>query len=371
MTAGRAVAALALLAALPAAAEPYLAVREGLRCAQCHVNRTGGGMRNGFGRDYSLTTLPAVRTPGPGGQQAPGALGALSLGLDLKSEAVVTLPAETELEGVRRSSDAGATFDVPGGNLFVEARLLGDRAALYVDTTVAPAGAVNREAFVLVEGLPGGLWAKVGRFLLPFGLRMSEDRSLVRTVSGYNYGVTDTGVEVGVDRGPAFAAVSATNGSFGGADGNLSKQVVGTAGVLLPPGRVGVSFAWNDTSDEESDATRLAAGVFGGASAGRVSVLGEADLVRAVTDGVTHREVATHLRLLLLLVRGVTLSAAHEVHDPDLDIDEDARERFRFTLQAFPLRYLRVAAYWDLNRDIPQKPAGSADQAGVLLHGFF
>ncbi len=370
----RAAALLALLA-VPAAAraEPYLALREGFRCAQCHVNRTGGGMRNDFGRVYGLTALPWQRTAGPVERQAAGAFGALTIGLDLKTEAVATLPAETELAGVRRSSDGSATFDVPEGFLFIEGRLLGDHAALYVDTKAAPSGAVNREAFVLVEGLPGGLWGKVGRFLLPFGLRMAEDDSHVRTVSGYNYGNTDTGVEVGIDRGPAFAAVSLTNGSFGGADDNLAKQVVGRAGVLLPEARAGASLAWNDTSDDDADEVqdRVVAGVFGGGSLGRVTLVGEADWIRERGDLGTRTELATHLRLAFLAHRGLTLAVAHEMHDPDLELEEDERERFRFTADLFPTRYLRVAAWWDLNRDIPQRVEGNADQAGLLLHGFF
>src|SRR5918995_4308006 len=251
-------------AALPSShlwAEPWIAIKTGLKCSACHVNRSGGGARNDFGSVYAQTRL----TWAPGEVRSRALTEFLFVGLDFRLKASGTL----------RESSPRTAIDLDEAQVYLEARLVRDRIALYIDQTVGPNRAVARELFALVEKLPLNGYAKAGKLLVPYGLRLKDDEEFIRGVTGFNYDTPDQGLEVGVEPGPWAVVVALTNGNLGAAENNSGKLVSAVASYTRSAYRVGVSASRN-----KADAVRRDVyGAFGGARLGPLAVLAEADYV--------------------------------------------------------------------------------------------
>src|SRR5262245_14521893 len=134
-----AVAALMWLCASPAFAEPYLAVYEGFKCTQCHVNPTGGGLRNVFGNAYAQAQLAANRID-TGDTNWTGMVGQmLAIGGNLRANAtVIDVP----------DAEQTRTFEVEQARVYLNVGVIPNRLNIYVDELVAPGAASNREAYV-------------------------------------------------------------------------------------------------------------------------------------------------------------------------------------------------------------------------------
>jgi hypothetical protein len=360
-----------LLLALAGAAhaEPRFALREGVRCGHCHVNRTGGGMRTPFGVSFSQSNLSTWRAEGA---FDPYAGESLAFGANMRLSNQTRLGTTTSIGGIERDAETTNTFAMTEGNLYLRAEVAPDRFTVYLDQTVAPEGASAREAFLLIEALPGGVYVKAGRFLLPYGLRVPDDASFMREQTGFTYANQDLGVEIGValsDRVQASLAV--TNGSLGGSDPNTSKQVTGTLEHAFGPVRLGLSGAYNDSSeDEDFELTTLTAGAHLGLRLGRMVLLGAFDWIRNSGDGETSDAHSVYGELDFEVLKGLHARAVFESFDPDWEADENERDRFIFGLSWFPMQMLEVRAAYRMNRDIPQRIEGNVDALLFELHGF-
>ena len=142
---------LMLLASPLARAEPYLAVREGSQCAQCHVDPTGGGLRNPAGTIYGQTQLPS-RQLRPADSLWTGALGSmLQLGGDLRVSADFSDAPQT---------DSAWQFETHEFRLYANVSLLPQRLELYVNEQLAPGAATNLQAYLKYTTADGEWYAK-------------------------------------------------------------------------------------------------------------------------------------------------------------------------------------------------------------------
>lgn len=349
---GLACCLLALGAAAAARAEPYIALQNGLSCGGCHVNVTGGGARNTFGSGVGRQALPWFRPEDPHKELWDGAIGErLRIGADLRASYLGHLRADDPYLG---------EYTLSTGTLYVTAELLPERLVLYADEQLA-GGAASRELFALYRTHAAGLYAKAGKFFLPYGLRLQDDEAFTRRVTDFNFDESDVGFEVGAEPGSFSLQAAVTNGSAGGSERDNGKMVSASAGYVRPAWRVGLSAANNDLP---GSVKRSLAGLFGGFRAGPIVGLYEVDVIREYsldaprsTDAVSHAEIDATLR------RGLDLRFWAGKARPDRQLGVGA------DWTALPGVQLRG---WYRRRDGPRGVGGRRDdEAAIEVHVYF
>jgi hypothetical protein len=252
-------------------------------------------------------------------------------------------------------------------SLQLEARVVPDVLAIYIDQIVGPSSAFTREAFALVESLPLDGYVKAGKFLLPYGLRLVDDQEFIRERTGFNYNTPDQGIEIGIEPGPLSLFVALTNGTQGAGETNSDKQITGSAALIFPRFRVGASASRN----KAPGGTREVVGAFGGFNAGRFTLLGELDHVSDETDaGADVDQFVAFVEGDFLVTPGLNFKATYGFLDPNRDIGENARVRLRFGIETFPIQFLQLSAFYTLLEDIPQATS-DLDRISLDLHVFF
>jgi hypothetical protein len=339
--------------------EPYLAVRTGFKCSQCHTNRTGGGKRNSFGNIYAETQLPiTVIDTGADGEFLDTQLSrSFSLGADVRVATLREFTGESPKNPIH----------VEEGAIYLEAQVVPEILTIYADQLIAPGNTRNRELFVLVSSLPWQSYLKVGRFFLPYGLRLQDDGEFIRKRTGFNFTNFDTGIELGLEPGPLSLAVALSNGTQGAAENDSNKLFSGLASVVFNSFRVGAAASRN----EADTGRREVVGAFGGLSLGRFDVLGELDYISdRPAEGEELSQLAAFVEGNFLATKGLNFKVTYGFLDPDRDIGENARVRLRFGAESFIIQFLQVSIFYTLLEDIPQVQT-DRDFLSLQVHGFF
>jgi hypothetical protein len=351
--------ALALLFCARAWSEPYLAVREGLKCSSCHVNPTGGGMRTAFGDVFDQTQLAAQTVRSPWGLWTGDITKVLRVGGDLYYDATVTQTPDT------KTTDQ---FQIQRGDVYLEADVIPNRLELYADEMVAPGRAQNEEAYALLWSANHEWYIKAGQMYLPFAFRLQDQTSFVYDVSSITMYSPDDGVELGWEGGHWDAQLDVSDGTFATSGSGTGKEYGLQLQYVEPYWRFGLVA--ND--DDATQYRRRMAGVFAGLSTGPVVWLGETDLVR---NGVGTLSGVTQAAYLLegdwLLARGNNLKVKFEHYDANRSLPDSGENRWSAEYEYFPVQFLALNAGVRYYTGAPVVSADHTKLYFVELHGFF
>ncbi len=220
-------------------AEPYLAAWKGVNCNACHVNQTGGWLRNDFGKNYgnSLQTFDWQGISEAAQKIQHATPSWIAIGMDIH-------------EGYNTTQNYN-TFNNPNNSSFTVGTqpLSRQDFSIQVKANEVVSGvftyrldeSTTKEAYGLISNLPGGAYIKFGNFLLPYGLTLSDDASLIRSPLGFSFDSSQIGaLEVGIYPDPFFLNMALTNGDSGPAT-TSSESVIMNEKIFSAKG--GVSFS--------------------------------------------------------------------------------------------------------------------------------
>lgn len=373
-------------------AEPYMAVREGLSCAACHTNITGGGKRTDLVATHaneilhvpdwdflSTFTHPADAFTGEINQY-------VALGADLRVNYNAIFQDEPNADGqvdnhkVFRGNLYDNELEVTQATGYFEGRLIPGMLTLYVDQRVAPS-TNNREAFGLLRLPWYGTFLKAGRMFLPYGLQLQDDTAFIRggyngsANTGFSFEQQQAGFEVGVQPEQYTAVVAVTNGPSG--DNNV--QVTGTVSAMfddVPVVRnvyVGSSFS---TVNPPGSSTTLF-GFFGGFNLGNLTTLGEVDFGDYSNDSTNHNHVGTFISYVeadYLFFDWLNMKVAFNYADWDGDLSmrgNDSENRFVVGLEPFLNRFFQPRLFYYIGNGIRNLPSHNQNVLYLQLHFFF
>jgi len=348
------------LMSVVAHAEPYLAARMGLKCIQCHVNPTGGGLRSTYGNIYAQTQLPVTQLRDKEAEPWAGLIGKyIAIGGNVRANYDrVDVP----------DSPNTSEFDLEEARAYLDVSIIPGRLSVYVDERVAPGTAENMEANVRFWLREGEMYVKAGKMYLPFGWRFEDDNAFVRQASGIGMTAPDNGVEVGWERGAYTAQLALSNGTAGGPEDNTGKQASLRGEYVQSIWRAGASASFNDSELGDKRAYAL----HGAVRTGPVVWLGEVDYIDDKSLGLSGRKQVVSLAEADWLIRqGHNLKLTYEFLDPDDDVDEDEQTRASVVYELNPVEFLQLRVGARVFDGIPQNDLQNRRQYFVQLHGFF
>lgn len=341
------------------AALPKFASRLNLPCSSCHVNPTGGGMRNAFGAsDFGREDLPI-----------PTWRDQFALdGFSTQLSKFIAIGADVRTLYFYQQTGPGTarnSFFQMQSDLYLSATI-SKKVLIYLNR----GNAGRYEAFGLAEILPLKGYVKAGWFVPNFGLRVDDHTIFTREKTLFANGAgQDAGVEVGVSPGMFSFTMSVTNGAVTDRDDNGFKAVLARGDANMSVAGIHLRVGGSYYNNAHSAGVTTLLGVHGTASLGEnLTLLGEFVKKREYVNTTLTKTLSSiaYVEADYVLTQGIDLKLGYEFFDPNTRYKTGTESRIVMGLEFFPLSGVELRPEYVIRTETPNDTPN--DQFLMMLH---
>lgn len=337
-----------------AVALPRFALLQNDKCSSCHVNPTGGGMRNENGFFFGKNVISMISPRDKDFSLSPKLTNNISFGLDYRTQYLYSQE--------KNKTD----FQDMTGSIYLNASVAKniDVAARY--------DFVNAiwEAYGIAKILPNESYIKVGSFIPYYGIRLDDHTSYTRggdfgllfttgAIQGlyYNPFYVETGVELGAnlsDKAMLTASIgkSKFNSTFS-TDPTYTARFEATPSIDKANFLFGGSFASTKTRNLGSYLSTQMYGGFAGFGYERFTLTGEYDIAKNyIAAGMKSSAYMVEATYQILV--GLDAVARYDSFDPNIDLKNDEHAHVVLGVEFFPYSFVEIRPQYRFNIENPE-----------------
>lgn len=339
---------------------PRFALRYKDKCSSCHINPTGGEMRNENGFFFGKNVISMISPRDKEFPISPKLSENLSFGFDYRSQFLYSQE--------KKRTD----FQDMTGSIYLNAAV-----SEKIDVTARYDFIWSLwEAYATAKILPNDSYIKIGSFIPNFGIRLDDHTSYTR---GGDFGLLfSTGIvrgliysplyiETGIELGANLSDIASLTASVGRSKSNstLAVDPTWTARFELTPSfdKVNLLFGGSFASTKTKTFDRLSGnlsylptqlyGGFAGIGFKRFSLIGEYDIASDYVASGT-KSNAMMIEAAYQLTIGLEAVVRYDRFDPDTGKSKDERAHLVVGFEFFPYSFIEVRPQYRINLEEPK-----------------
>lgn len=350
---------------------PRFALRMGARCIDCHIDPTGGGMRNKGGWHYSYKVLPLVAAHPKTFPMDDHISSNIEIGLDYRTQYLYSQQFNK------------TTFQKMEGTIYTDVGLT-DKINVYAQYDFVNA---DWEGYAIAHILPNDSYIKAGNFVPDYGLRIDDHTAYTRGGDmGYLFATNKrhglifdpryniTGVEVGYNVDDV-GLITASAGSPVSLNFNsdptytVSAQfnpvVANSVALLLGASYMNFRGPLIFTQLPTEHKINMYGG-YAGLGFGDFTCKGEYDIASDY-ESVGSKSTATMLEADYRIIKGLEGVVRYDRFDPNTSVSNDEVSRLIAGVEFFPYSFVELRPQYRFQWETPSVK----NDAFVLQFHFF